>query len=58
MTRVRLQEAQEEEARRQAQVAQEEFERKVRELRASHERVKLELAEINYELAWRKLCRK
>jgi|SRR4051794_21069320 hypothetical protein len=58
MTRVRLKEAQEAEARRQAQAAQEELERKLRELRASHERVKAELTEIIYELAWRRMCRK
>src|ERR1044072_1531400 len=58
MTRVRFKEAQEAEARRQAQVAQEEFERDLAELRASHERLKVELAEIKYELAWRRLCRK
>jgi Bacterial CdiA-CT RNAse A domain len=49
-TRVRLKEAQEE--------ARAAFEAQVAELRASHERLKAELAEISYELAWRKLCRK
>jgi hypothetical protein len=33
-------------------------ERDVRNLRASHERLKAELAEINYELAWRRIIRK
>ena len=50
-TRVRLKEAQEEEARAQ-------FEAELAELRASRERVKQELAEVNYELAWRRFCRK
>ena len=50
-TRVRLKEAQEEEARAV-------FEAELAELRASHERAKELLAEIKYELAWRKLCHK
>jgi len=50
-TRVRLKEAQEEEARA-------EFEAQVRALRESHERARQLLAEIEYELAWRRLCRK
>jgi hypothetical protein len=50
-TRVRLQEAQDEEARAV-------FEAEVAQLRASHERVKQELAEVKYELAWRRMCRK
>src|SRR5436853_1166584 len=58
MTRVRWKEAQEEEARAQKAAAQEEFEREVAQLRASHERVKQDLAEINYELAWRTFLRK
>src|SRR3954469_19531329 len=49
-TRVRLKEAQEE--------ARAAFGAQVADLRASHERLKAELAEISYELAWRKLCRK
>src|SRR6476661_2703546 len=48
-TRVRLKEAQEEEAR--AVFAVEEAER-----RASHERARQMLAEVKYALAWRKLC--
>lgn len=54
----RLKEAQEAEARAREAAAQEEFEREVRQLRASHERVKQELAEIKYELAWRRILRK
>src|ERR1051325_8730679 len=50
-TRVRWKEAQEEEARAA-------FEAELSELRASHERAKEELAEINYELAWRRILRK
>ena len=50
-TRVRLKEAQEEEARAALQA-------QVTELRASHERARELLAEIKYELAWRRLCRK
>ncbi len=50
-TRVRLKEAQEEEARRALEV-------QVAELRASHERARQLLAEIKYELAWRRMCRK
>lgn len=49
-TRVRLKKAQDEEA--QAEEAQ------VRVLRESHERAREMLAEIKYELAWRRLCRK
>jgi hypothetical protein len=51
MTRVRWREAQEAEARRA-------FEREIAELRASHEHARQLLAEIKYDLAWRKLCRK
>jgi hypothetical protein len=58
MTRVRFEEAQEEEARAAEAASQEEFERELQQLRASHERLKAELAEINYELAWRRMCRK
>jgi len=50
-TRVRLKEAQEEEARA-------EFEAELAELRASHERAKELLAEVKYELAWRRFLRK
>jgi len=50
-TRVRLKEAQEEEARAA-------FDAKVKALRASHEQAREILAEIKYEFAWRKLCRK
>jgi len=57
-TRVRWKEAQEEEARRQEEGARAAFEAQFAELRASHERVKAELAEINYELAWRRILRK
>jgi hypothetical protein len=49
-TRVRLKEAQEEEARAA-------FEVQVAALRASHERARELLAEVKYELAWSKLCR-
>jgi len=48
---VRLKEAQEEEARAA-------FDAELADLRASHERARQLLAEIKYELAWRRLCRK
>ncbi len=50
-TRVRMQEAAEEEARAA-------FEAEVQALRASHERVREMLAEVKYELAWRRFVRK
>jgi hypothetical protein len=50
-TRVRLKEAQEEEARAQEAAAQEEFERGLLKIRR-------ELAEVKYELAWRQFCHK
>src|ERR1051325_5185085 len=50
-TRVRLREAQEAEGRAV-------FEGELAERRASHERVKAELAEINYDLVMRRLIRK
>ena len=50
-TRVRLKEAQEEEAAAA-------FAIELAELRASHERAREMLAEVKYELAWRRLCRK
>ena len=49
-TRVRLKEAQEEEARAA-------FAAEMAELQASHERAREMLAEVKYELAWRRLCR-
>ena len=51
MTRVRWQEAQEEEARAA-------FEAEVKAAQATQDRLWAMLAEIKYELAWRKLCRK
>ena len=50
-TRVRLQEAQEDEPRA-------EMDAELSALRASHERVRQLLAQVKYELAWRRLCRK
>jgi hypothetical protein len=50
-TRVRLQEAQEDEAAAA-------FAAELAEFRASHERVRQMLAEVKHELAWRQLCRK
>ena len=48
---MRLKEAQEEEARAA-------LDAELADLRASHERARQLLAEIKYELAWRRLCRK
>jgi hypothetical protein len=56
-TRVRLKEAQEEEARAQEEEAKGALAAEIAELQASHERVREMLAEVKYELAWRKLCR-
>jgi hypothetical protein len=50
-TRVRLQEAQEEEARAV-------FEAEVKALQAEQDRLCAMFAEIEYEFAWRKFCRK
>ena len=50
-TRVRWKEAQEEEARAA-------FAAEVKRLQAEQDRLRQMLAEINYDLAWRKLCRK
>jgi hypothetical protein len=57
-TRVRLKEAQEEEARARAAAEQEAFEREVQALRVDHERVREALAEVKYELAWRRFQQK
>jgi hypothetical protein len=57
-TRVRLKEAQEEEARACAAAEQEEFEREVAALRESHQRVRIMLADVKFELALRALGRK
>ncbi|MEA2875813.1 MAG: hypothetical protein QOF14_1009 [Hyphomicrobiales bacterium] len=57
-TRVRLKEAQEEEVRARAAAAQEEFEREVAALRESHQRVRIMLADVKFELALRALGRK
>src|SRR5947208_1634285 len=57
-TRVRLKEAQEEEARAQEAAEQEALEREVAALRASHERARIMLADVKFELALRALGRK
>ena len=57
-TRVRLREAQEEEARARAAAEQEELERDTEALRESHQRVRIMLADVKFELALRALGRK
>jgi len=54
----RLRKEREERAHEEQERLEAEQQRELQELRASHERVKAELAEINYELASRRLCRK
>jgi hypothetical protein len=57
-TRVRLKEAQEEEARACAAAEQEELNRDLQALRADHERARIMLADVKFELALRALGRK
>ena len=57
-TRVRLKEAQEEEARARAAAEQEEFEREVEALRAANARVRIELADVKFALALRRIFHK